>query len=129
MNRLYGVSLPSSANLEPLHLHNKIEIKILANTLQGKKSRYLAKYLSWILSCILPNTPCLFCPSPRRPFCCFFLSHFLQCHRTVAHCNPHSAALHCGCKEPPHRSNAKSRFTPTTTTVPLVPEKNNPKLY
>ena len=25
------------------------------------------------------------------PTCCLFLSHFLQCHRTVVHCNPHYA--------------------------------------
>ena len=65
--------------------------------------------------------------SPRQHFCCFFLQHFLQYPHAVAYYNPHSAALHCGCKELLHHKKVKSHFAPTTATVQPFPEKNNPK--
>ena len=72
----------------------------------------------------------LFCFfSMLHPTNCLFLSHFLQCQRAIAHCSPRSAALHHGCKELPQRSNAKSRYTPTTSTVPLVPENKQPQAF
>ena len=64
--------------------------------------------------------------SPRHPFCCFFLSHFLQSIHTVAHCKSSFRKLHCGLQQATPTHKAKKRYTPTATTVPLVPEKKQP---
>ena len=62
------------------------------------------------------------------PTCCLFLSHFLQCHRTVAHCNPHSAELHCGCKELRQPTKQKGAALQPPPPFRLCQKINNPKL-
>lgn len=60
-----------------------------------------------------------------QPFCCFFLSHFLQPNAHKAQSHPRS----CGGLEPCQPSKAKRRrVLQPPPPYPLVPEKNNPKL-
>jgi len=59
----------------------------------------------------------------HQPFCCFFLSHFLQTNAQL-----HIAILILAvAKSNPKSLNAKKHYTPTPTTVSLVPEEKQPK--